>query len=65
MPPVKPGAVLAILVAGAYGSVMSSHYNARPFATEVMVKDGSWDVVRKRQKTEDIWQNEAIPGWLK
>ncbi len=65
LPPVKPGAVLAILVAGAYGSVMSSHYNARPFATEVMVKDGTWDVVRKRQKTEDIWQNEAIPGWLK
>jgi diaminopimelate decarboxylase len=65
LPPVKPGDRIAVLVAGAYGSVMSSYYNARPFITEVMVNGSAWDIVRAPQKTEDIWKNETIPGWLK
>lgn len=65
LPPVRPGDLLAVQVAGAYGSVMSSHYNARPFVSEIMVNGSTWDIVRARQKTEDIWKNEAIPDWLK
>ena len=65
LPPVKPGDLIAVLVAGAYGAVMSSHYNARPFIPEIMVNGSAWDTVRTRQATEDIWKNEVIPDWLK
>jgi diaminopimelate decarboxylase len=59
---------VAILDAGAYGSVMSSTYNARPLAAEVLV-DGSvgnagWSVIRPRQAMEAMWANETIPAWL-
>ncbi|MBW4093695.1 MAG: diaminopimelate decarboxylase [Proteobacteria bacterium] len=42
LPPLAPGALVAILDAGAYGAVMSSTYNARPLAAEVLV-DGAID----------------------
>jgi diaminopimelate decarboxylase len=52
------------LSAGAYGSVMSSNYNTRPIAAEVLVNGSKAAVVRKRQSFEDIWQHEQIPAWL-
>ena len=48
LPPLAPGARVAILDAGAYGSVMSSTYNARPVAAEVMVDGSNWSVIRDR-----------------
>jgi diaminopimelate decarboxylase len=55
---------LAILDAGAYGSVMSSTYNARPQAAEVLVEGDRWTVIRARQTLEDMWAGETVPEWL-
>lgn len=64
LPELRPHARVAILDAGAYGSVMSSTYNARPLAAEVMVDDGRWSVIRPRQAAEAMWANESVPAWL-
>ena len=64
LPPVARNARLAILDAGAYGSVMSSTYNARPLAAEVLVDGGRWSVIRERQPIEALWAGETIPEWL-
>ncbi len=49
LPKVGEGDFLALLSAGAYGSVMGSNYNARPLATEVLVNGKKFAVVRERQ----------------
>lgn len=55
---VMPGDVVAICTTGAYGFVQSSNYNARPRAAEVMVENGSWHVIRKRETYEDLVRGE-------
>jgi len=62
LPPLAREARVAILDAGAYGSVMSSAYNARPPAAEVMVDGGQWSVIRPRQTHADLWRDECIPN---
>jgi diaminopimelate decarboxylase len=64
LPPLLPNARVAIVDAGAYGSVMSSAYNARPAAAEVMVDGDNWAVIRDRQIHEDLWHGERVPNWL-
>ncbi len=64
LPALAAQARVAILDAGAYGSVMSSTYNARPLAAEVMVDGGNWAVIRPRQPIEALWANELVPNWL-
>ncbi len=64
LPPLGRNARLAILDAGAYGSVMSSTYNARPLAAAVMVDGERWSVIRARQLLEALWVGEAVPDWL-
>ena len=64
LPDMAPASVVAILDAGAYGSVMSSTYNARPFAAQVMVDGEAWAVIRPRQTHEALWANEHVPDWL-
>jgi len=54
IPYVERGDYLAVLSAGAYGFAMSSQYNARPRACEVLVEKGSVKVIRKRETYEDI-----------
>jgi len=61
LPPLKPGARLAILDCGAYGAVMSSTYNARPRAAAVLI-DGMPKLITPRQTIEDLWSSERIPG---
>lgn len=65
LPPLAPNARVAILDAGAYGSTMSSNYNARPLAAEVLVDGGKWSVIRNRQSHIDLWRDEQVPNWLK
>jgi diaminopimelate decarboxylase len=65
LPPLAPGARVAILDVGAYGSVMSSSYNARPLAAMAMVDDGKWALVRPRQPVEALWRDEILPEWLR
>jgi diaminopimelate decarboxylase len=64
LPVLKPQALVAILSAGAYGAVMSSAYNARPPAAEVLVKGGEWAVVRPRDDDDALYGNDRIPAWL-
>jgi diaminopimelate decarboxylase len=64
--PLAPNALVAILDAGAYGSVMSSAYNARPFAAQVLVDatlpDASgFAVIRARQPIDALWSADIMP----
>ena len=65
LPKVGEGDYLALLSAGAYGFVMASNYNTRPFATEVLVHGRSYAVVRERQPVVETWAGEKIAPWLK
>jgi diaminopimelate decarboxylase len=58
LPPVKRGDLLAIRGAGAYTATMASNYNSRPLSPEVLVEGGGFQVVRARQKVEDLWRDE-------
>jgi diaminopimelate decarboxylase len=62
LPSLSPGSRVAILDAGAYGAVMSSSYNARPRAAEVLVDGASWATIRPRQTHAALWADEIIPA---
>ncbi len=64
LPLLASHAKVAILDTGAYGSVMSSTYNARPLAAQVMVDGDRWAVIRARQPVEALWAGETIPDWM-
>ena len=64
MPDVEEGDLLAILNAGAYGFTMSSNYNSRPKASEVLVKDGECFLTRERETFEDLFNKQIIPDYL-
>jgi diaminopimelate decarboxylase len=53
LPPLEVGDVLAILDAGACGSVMASTYNRHMLPAEVLVDGSSWRVIRRRQTVDD------------
>ena len=53
-PLLKEGEYVAITNVGAYGSTLSSNYNTRPLASEIMVKKGKIKIIRKRQKISEI-----------
>jgi diaminopimelate decarboxylase len=55
---VFPGDLLAVCTVGAYGFVQASTYNARPRVAEVLVENGSWRVIRKRETYEDLIRGE-------
>jgi diaminopimelate decarboxylase len=63
LPRLGEGDHIALLSAGAYGTVMGSNYNSRPLAAEVMVSGTRTALVRDRQPVEDIWANEKIASW--
>lgn len=54
------GDLLAICSSGAYGFVMSSNYNTRPRAAEVMVNGGDYRLVRRRETVEDLLALESL-----
>ena len=58
------GDLIAIMSSGAYGAVMSSSYNTRMLAPEVMVKGSDFAIVRKRPSYEDIIKQDITPSWL-
>lgn len=55
---VKQGDVLAVLSTGAYGFSMSSNYNTRVRAAEVLVDGEQAQVIRRRETLEDLWAHE-------
>jgi diaminopimelate decarboxylase len=65
LPEFRPGELIAVMGAGAYGFTMSSNYNSRPRSAEVMVIRGRFYVVREREKYEDLVKGENIPKELK
>ena len=62
---INQGDRLVFMSAGAYGAVLSSQYNARPLAAEVIVNGDTFDVIRKRPSYDDIVALESAPSWLK
>ena len=55
-----PGDFLAVLTAGAYGFVLSSNYNSRPRAPEVLVDGATWRIIRQREKYQDLVRGETL-----
>lgn len=64
LPAVSAGDLVAILSAGAYGTVLGSSYNARGLAPEVLVKGRQFAVTRPRQTVDDMIAQERWPNWL-
>src|SRR5258706_1416913 len=65
MPEVASGDLLAIMTAGAYGSVQASTYNSRLLVPEVLVSGASYSIVRPRPSYEDMLKAEIIAPWLR
>ncbi len=65
MPDFKPGELVAVMSAGAYGFSMSSNYNARPRVPEILVHDHNFYVIRKRETYRQLIWGEGIPEFLK
>lgn len=61
LPEARVGDYLVLHDAGAYGSSMSSNYNSRPLAAELLEVDGKLVLIRQRQKLEELYRNERIP----
>ena len=57
---VMPGDFLAVCAAGAYGFVLSSNYNSRPRAAEVLVEGAAYRVIRRRETFEDLVRGETV-----
>jgi len=64
LPEVRPGDLLAVMSAGAYGFVMASNYNSRPRVPEVLVNNGEIHVIKTRETYEDLVKGETIPAYL-
>ena len=54
LPPVEVGDLVAVLDVGAYGAAMASNYNRRLLAPEVLVDNGQWQIIRRRQTLDDV-----------
>jgi diaminopimelate decarboxylase len=55
------GDLLSIMGAGAYGYSMTSNYNSRPRAAEVLVEGATTHLISERESVDDLWQRESIP----
>jgi diaminopimelate decarboxylase len=62
LPRPRPGDLWAVMAAGAYGFSMSSQYNSRPRAAEVLVRGKKWSVVRERETLADLVRGEILPS---
>jgi diaminopimelate decarboxylase len=61
LPALERGDLIALRSAGAYGFAMSSNYNGRRRAAEVLVRGDRYAVVRERESLEDLVRGESIP----
>lgn len=64
LPALPAGEMIAFLDAGAYGATMSSTYNARPLAPEVLVDGDRFAVVRDRQSHAALLHGQRVPDWI-
>jgi diaminopimelate decarboxylase len=64
LPRFGAGDLVALMTAGAYGASMSSEYNSRPLAPEVLVRGGEFAVVRPRPAYQEMLMREPLAPWL-
>jgi diaminopimelate decarboxylase len=64
LPQVEAGDLLAVMTAGAYGSVQAGTYNTRPLAPEVLVRGADAEIVRPRQRYDELIGLDRLPSWL-
>ncbi|MDR1828454.1 MAG: diaminopimelate decarboxylase [Methylobacteriaceae bacterium] len=64
LPPLRPGDLLAVMTAGAYGAVQAGTYNSRPLVPEVMIRGEAFAVIRPRPSYEDMILLDRLPPWL-
>jgi diaminopimelate decarboxylase len=65
LPQLSEGDLLAVLNAGAYGFSMGSQYNSKPRPAEVLVNQGRYELIRKRETFQDLLRGQKVAGWLK
>ncbi len=63
-PEPRPGELLCVLTAGAYGAVQAGTYNTRPLIPEVLVDGARFAVIRKRESVDAIIALDSVPDWL-
>src|SRR5262249_15539860 len=59
LPPLEVGDLIAVRDVGAYGAAMASNYNRRPHPAEVLVDEGTWRVIKRRQTVDDMLRMES------
>ncbi|MEE9376199.1 MAG: diaminopimelate decarboxylase, partial [Rhizobiaceae bacterium] len=60
----RPGDLLALGSAGAYGAVQAGTYNSRPLVPEVLVKGDEFHIIRARPTIDELIALDSIPPWL-
>jgi diaminopimelate decarboxylase len=60
----RPGDLIAVMTAGAYGAVQAGTYNTRALVPEVLVREGEWALVRPRLEVSDLIALDRLPPWL-
>lgn len=60
LPEAKPGDLLVLHDTGAYGAAMSSNYNSRRYAAEVLLANGQLELIRKRQTFDQLFENDVL-----
>ncbi|HEY7245743.1 MAG TPA: diaminopimelate decarboxylase [Xanthobacteraceae bacterium] len=60
----RPGDLLAVMSAGAYGAVQAGTYNTRPLVPEVLVRKAEWALVRPRLEVNDLIDLDRLAPWL-
>lgn len=64
LPEARPGELLAVLTAGAYGAVQAGTYNTRPLIPEVLVDGDRYAVIRPRTSVDEMIALDCVPEWL-
>jgi len=64
LPEARPGDLLAIFSAGAYGAVQAGTYNTRPLVPEMLVRGTEWALVRPRVEVDQLIALDRLPPWL-
>jgi diaminopimelate decarboxylase len=64
LPQPKPGELMAIMSAGAYGAVQAGTYNSRALVPEVLVKGSEWALVRPRLEVDQLIALDRMAPWL-
>ena len=64
LPEPQPGALMAVMSAGAYGAVQAGTYNTRALVPEVLVNGTEWALIRPRVEAEELIALDRMPDWL-